>query len=177
MFKGPLMPFSKTVALLFEVSTALRVSLPLLHILSSHGYQVLLRERGYSALSLHRAPHRPANFLLGDLGDLGDLGGTVSLSSPSHTLHAPRRASQLQASLSALLTALHGEGELYICIYVYTYMCVGWRMEGGGWKVSCLGLSAIHVYVYVYRGRMHMYIQGELLGPPLYTSYLQHRTP
>ena len=38
LFKGPLLPFSKTVGLLFEVSTALSVSLPLLAILGGEGY-------------------------------------------------------------------------------------------------------------------------------------------
>eukprot|EP00439_Symbiodinium_sp_Y106_P006758 s2081_g1.t1 len=45
--KGPLMPLTKTVSLLFEVSSRLDVSLPLMHIFVCHGYPMLLKERGF----------------------------------------------------------------------------------------------------------------------------------
>merc|ERR1719506_2556532 len=64
LFKGPLMPFSKTAALLFEVSTMLGVSLPLLNILGGEGYATLLRQGGFGGVRVLRTPDRPASFVL-----------------------------------------------------------------------------------------------------------------
>jgi len=50
IFKGALLPLSKTATMLREVASRLDVSVPLLHILTRHGYSLLLRELGYGSL-------------------------------------------------------------------------------------------------------------------------------
>lgn len=48
ILKGALLPFSKTVDLLHQVSTRLDASLPLLHILACRAYPAILRNLGYT---------------------------------------------------------------------------------------------------------------------------------
>ncbi len=55
-FQGPLLPFSKTVNLLFEVPCRLDLSLPLLHMLLESGYGMLLRLHGDSSGSAEAPP-------------------------------------------------------------------------------------------------------------------------
>ncbi|CAK9086151.1 unnamed protein product [Durusdinium trenchii] len=92
--KGPLMPLTKTVSLLFEVSSRLEVSLPLMHLFVCHGYPMLLKELGHSNVK-------------------------VQPSMTSFTLKLPI-APQILGSgdpafvskLSGLLRALHADGHL-----------------------------------------------------------------
>ena len=110
LFKGPLMPFSKTVALLFEVSTLLGVSLPLLNILGGAGYAVLLRERGYGHVPIQLTPDRPSSFVLGGAPRLTPASPTSpAAASPAV---ARRDGGSLQTTMASLLAALHAEGEL-----------------------------------------------------------------
>eukprot|EP00913_Durusdinium_trenchii_P002791 g2582.t1 len=58
--KGPLMPLTKTVSLLFEVSSRLEVSLPLMHLFVCHGYPMLLKELGHSNVKVQPSSGDPA---------------------------------------------------------------------------------------------------------------------
>ena len=93
--KGPLMPLTKTVSLLFEVSSRLEVSLPLMHLFVCHGYPMLLKELGHTNVK-------------------------VQPSMTSFTLKLPVLQQSLGtgtdpglvSKLSELLRALHAQGHL-----------------------------------------------------------------
>ena len=104
LFRGSLMPFSKTVALLFEVSTLTGVSLPMLNILSAAGYSTLLRESGYGHIELIPTPQYHASFVLRLPPSRIELGSP----SPSKRNATP----SLQSSMSTLLDELHSDGLL-----------------------------------------------------------------
>lgn len=93
--KGPLMPLTKTVSLLFEVSSRLEVSLPLMHLFVCHGYPMLLKEQGHTNVKVQPSM---TSFTLKlpvmqqSLGTGSDLG--------------------LVSKFSQLLRALHADGHL-----------------------------------------------------------------
>ena len=128
LFKGALMPFSKTAALLFEVSTILGCALPILPMLTAEGYRVLLDTRGFAHVPLHQKPEIFASFILGlppykHQAAVDDQPGSP-MRSPSLTMRSPMRspgrspasprsdAQQLHGAFLDLLTTLHAEGLL-----------------------------------------------------------------
>jgi len=93
ILKGPLMPLTKTVSLLFEVSSRLNVSLPLMHIFASHGYPMLLQELGYDVKI-----------------DPSQTSFKIELEQSTSGLSSA--AGSLQTKLQSLLESLHEEGQI-----------------------------------------------------------------
>ncbi|CAJ1439392.1 unnamed protein product, partial [Effrenium voratum] len=91
--KGPLMPLTKTVSLLFEVSSRLDVSLPLMHMFVCHGYPMLLKEMGHGSV---QARPSQGSFVL----------------EPSHAAGGASAAPRLAAELLQLLEELHARGRI-----------------------------------------------------------------
>ena len=134
LFKGPLMPFSKTIAMLVEVATLLGCALPILNLLTAEGYRYILSEGGYAHVQLLVDPDRASPFTLSLLPsqqpparvELIASPGRSPLASPSRSplaspgfspLASPGRSPRheaspqsLQGSMAALLATLQSEG-------------------------------------------------------------------
>lgn len=96
--KGPLLPFTKTCNLIFEVASSLDVSLPLLQMLTLSGYKALLHAGGTGVhVDLAEQPAGPPRFVL----------------RPARPLSSPLRApTAFSVACEGALSALHAQGRL-----------------------------------------------------------------